>query len=145
MNIKKQHTGTRKNSDNRIFELTRTRLLSKIIMATIGKAVLKVKTQEKMPTYFLGQPFEINSLLLTRKWLLFNELVSFFLILFCAAIGYFFYRKGYLGGVENILPVILLNLLLMLIQIMNRRRVVKLITSLDHRKENAGKKLQNEV
>lgn len=121
-------------SSDIVFNLLGIRALNKVIMATIGKAVLKVSPREKMPSYFVGRPFETESLLLTRKWLLFNQIVHSFLIVFCAGIGYYFFERGYIDGVLIIFSVILLNLALILMQIMNRNRIKRTIIALRKRK-----------
>lgn len=105
-------------------------------MATIGKAVLQVNPKEKMPSYFVGQPFHINSLLTTIKWLYFNEAVHFFLILVCAVIGYLFFQKGYLSGVIIIGFTVILNIGLILMQHMNRIRIKRIILVLKKREKN---------
>lgn len=104
-------------------------------MATIGKAVLKVNPREKMPSYFVGHPFDKNSLLITKRWLFFNEMVHFFLILLCAAIGYFFYEKEYGSGIIIILFAIILNFSLFLMQCMNRKRIGEIIIALNKREK----------
>lgn len=109
------------------------RMLNRFIMATIGRWVLTVNPREKMPSYFVGKPFEVRSLRLTRQWLLFNAAVHGFLIVVCAAIGWFFMQKGYTGGVVIILLAILLNVALILVQVMNRIRIGKLVGKLNKR------------
>jgi len=109
-------------------------------MATIGNAVLKVNPREKMPSYFVGHPFNIKSLLLTQKWLLFNEVVHLFLIFLSAAIGYFFLEKGYGMGVIIIVLVIILNFILILMQWMNRIRIRGIISAINKREHLSGNK-----
>ncbi len=137
MNAKKQNSSRIDTSSHMMYKLLGIRMLNKIIMATIGKAVLKVNPKEKMPSYFIGHPFEIDSLILTKKWLLFNEVVHLALIILCAAIGYFFNTKGYLSGVVIIALVIVLNFSLMLMQRMNRKRITKTISMLAKRGSNS--------
>lgn len=36
-------------------------LLKKAIMGSIGKFVLMINTREKMPSYFIGHPFSLDS------------------------------------------------------------------------------------
>ncbi len=36
-------------------------------MATIGKAILQVNPKEKMPSYYVGQPFQINFLIIDTE------------------------------------------------------------------------------
>ncbi len=105
-------------------------------MATIGKAILQVNPKEKMPSYYVGQPFQINSLLSTLKWLCFNEAVHFFLILVCAIIGYIFFKKGYSSGVIIIILTVILNIGLILMQHMNRIRIKNVISLLKKREQN---------
>ncbi|KAF0129117.1 MAG: hypothetical protein FD155_2792 [Bacteroidetes bacterium] len=137
MNAKNQNSSRIDTSSQRVYKLLGIRMLNKFIMATIGKAVLKVNPKEKMPSYFIGHPFEIDSLILTKKWLLFNEVVHFALIILCAAIGYFFYTKGYFSGVFIIALVIVLNFSLMFMQRMNRNRIKKTISGLEKRRSNS--------
>ncbi len=135
MSLKKQNPGRIKETDLRVFEILGIRMLNKLIMATIGKAVLKVNPREKMPSYFVGHPFDKNSLLITKRWLFFNEMVHFFLILLCAAIGYFFYEKEYGSGIIIILFAIILNFSLFLMQCMNRKRIREIIIALNKREK----------
>ncbi|MDY0101875.1 MAG: hypothetical protein RBS07_02995 [Lentimicrobium sp.] len=126
--------------NGRVPEIPGIRLLNRIIMVTIGRAVLKVNTKEEMPSYFVAHPFDVNSLRLTRKWLLFNAVVHFFLIFLCLLICYFFYTKGYIGGVVFIFFVILFNIALIFMQWMNRKRIAKIISDLNRRALISGRK-----
>jgi|WetSurMetagenome_2_1015567.scaffolds.fasta_scaffold471302_2 hypothetical protein len=108
--------------------------LKKVIMGTIGKGVLLVNPREKMPSYFVGNPFRIKSLELTLKWLWFNEVVHLSLILVSAVIGYFFWARGYMAGVYFMGLVVLLNLGLALLQRSNRTRIHRTIRTLENRK-----------
>ncbi|KAF0203710.1 MAG: hypothetical protein FD170_783 [Bacteroidetes bacterium] len=109
-------------------------VLKKAIMATIGKFVLQVNPREKMPSYFIGHPFSVESMNLTIKWLYFNEIVHSGLIVVCAALGQFFWTKGYSGGVVFMALSILLNMALALMQRMNRIRIKRTMEALKKRK-----------
>ncbi len=109
-------------------------LLKRMIMGTIGKAVLLVNPKEKMPSYFIGSPYNVDSLLLTIKWLYFNEIVHLFLVLVTSSIGYFCWVRGYSGGVIIMAMAILLNVELALMQQMNRIRIKRTIKALRKRK-----------
>jgi len=140
MKVQGKYPGSQIKSKIRIFEIFGIRLLNRFIMATIGNAVLKVNPREKMPSYFVGHPFNIKSLLLTQKWLLFNEVVHLFLIFLSAAIGYFFLEKGYGMGVIIIVLVIILNFILILMQWMNRIRIRGIISAINKREHLSGNK-----
>lgn len=118
----------------RFYSLIGISLLKKIIMASIGKFVLRVNPREEMPSYFVGYPFKTDSLQKTLKWSYFNEVVHFVLIFVTAAIGYFFHLKGYLGGVVFMVLVILLNVGLVFLQHLNRIRINHAINALKKRK-----------
>jgi len=108
-------------------------VLNRLIMSTIGKFVLLVNPREKMPFYFIGHPFSVKSLALTIKWLYFNEIVHLGLIVVCAALGQFFWTKGYYDGVMIMALSILLNIGLALMQRMNRIRIKRTMAFLKKR------------
>jgi hypothetical protein len=104
-------------------------------MNSIGKLVLKVNPREKMPSYFVGNPFSPDSLQKTIRWLYFNEAVHFFLVFVTAAIGYFCISRGYHGGAILMGFMIFLNIGLVLMQHMNRIRITRAIAALKKRHE----------
>lgn len=108
-------------------------VLKKAIMFTIGKFVLQVNPREKMPSYFIGHPFSVESMELTLKWLYFNEIVHLSLIVICAGLGQFFWTKGFYGGVVIMALSILLNIGLALMQRMNRIRINRVKEALKKR------------
>jgi len=133
MSVRKNKSTGKQKAKASLYRTLGIRWLNKAIMATIGRFVLKVNPREKMPSYFVGHPFEINSLELTKNWLAFNEAVHLILIVICLAIGYFFLEKGYISGVAIIIFVILLNIWLCLMQRMNRNRIRQITTQLKKR------------
>jgi hypothetical protein len=110
-------------------------LLKMIIMRTIGFFVLMVNPREKMPSYFVGHPYDPASVKLTIQWTYFNELVHFILIFVTAIIGYNTYLKGFIGGAVFLAFFVLLNIGLALMQRMNRIRLRQTLDALYKRKE----------
>lgn len=95
-----------------------------------------VNPKEKMPSYFVGSPYRIDSLALTTKWLYFNEVVHLFLVLVTSYICHYCWVRGYYGGVIIMVMAILLNIGLALMQQMNRIRIKQTIKAL--KKRNSG-------
>lgn len=118
-------------------------LLKKVIMGSVGKFVLCVNPREEMPSYFIGNPYRISSLLKTVRWSYFNEAVHLLLIVITAGIGYFLAMKGYGSSLFYIGMIILLNIGLVLLQHLNRSRIYRTISLLEKRKMqgNASTKL----
>lgn len=116
-------------------------LLKNAIMGSIGKFVLTVNPREKMPSYFIGHPFNVDSVTSTLKWTYFNETVHAFLIMVSGAIGYFCLLRGYEGGFVLMSGLVLLNIGLVLLQRMNRIRVRRVIEAL--KKRNPAIESQN--
>lgn len=112
----------------RIYRILGIALLQKIIMGTIGKFVLLVNPREKMPSYFVGNPFKIDSLKTTLKWSYFNEVTHFSVIFICMAIGYYFSLRGYNDGMVFMTIFIFFNFGLILLQHFNRIRINYLIS-----------------
>jgi hypothetical protein len=117
----------------RFYSMLGLPVLKKLIMGTIGKFVLRMNPREKMPSYFIGHPFSVESMALTIKWLYFNEIVHTGLIVVCAALGQLFWTKGYYGGVTIMVLSIFLNIGLALMQRMNRIRISHVLEALKMR------------
>jgi hypothetical protein len=117
-----------------IYRLAGIILLKKVIMRSIGVFVLTVNPREKMPSYFVGHPYDPSSVKLTIKWSYFNELVHFGLIFVTALLGYYAYIKGSTGGAVFLAFFVLLNIALALLQRMNRIRLRQTMAELEKRK-----------
>lgn len=121
------------NTGIRLYQKLGIRLLNKAIMATIGRLVLKINPREEMPSYYVGHPYSKESLSLTLKWLYFNEIMHFILLIICGLIGWFFLRKGYTAGVVILALTMMFNIALMMMQRMNRKRIRNTINCLEKR------------
>lgn len=113
--------------------------LKRALMGSIGKFVLLINSREEMPSYFVGKPFNVDSLLKTHKWLYFNEVVHFFLIFTTGAIVYYLYKKTFYGGAIFLAFFVLLNIALVALQHTNRNRIKHTIESLRKRKNTGSK------
>ena len=111
-------------------------VFKRFIMNTIGKFLLTIKSGEKMPSYFVKNPYCEKSLKLTLRWLYFNEFVHLFLILICIWNGVSFWNRSYNDGVFYMVIIALFNLGLAFMQQYNRIRINRLISRLKDRNSN---------
>jgi hypothetical protein len=117
-----------------IYRLLGMPFFKRMIMGSVGKFVLLFNPREKMPSYFIGQPYKIESLKLTIKWLYFNEVVHLLFTLISIVIGYFFWKKGNFSGVGVMIGLFVLNFGLVLLQRYNRAKIYRIINALEKRK-----------
>lgn len=117
----------------RFYTITGISLLKRIIMGSIGRFVLLVNPREKMPSYFVGRPFNPDSLIKTLKWTYFNEVVHLSLIFVSVALGYIIYLKGSMPGVIIMTLVTFLNIGLAMLQHLNRAKINRTISNLNSR------------
>ena len=110
-------------------------------MGSIGRFVLLVNPREKMPSYFVGRPFNPDSLIKTLKWTYFNEVVHLSLIFVSVALGYIIYLKGSLPGVIIMTLVTFLNIGLAMLQHLNRAKINRTINSLNSRTKRLPRSL----
>jgi hypothetical protein len=131
--MRSSHTVAKRQEISFFYRMFGLPMLKRIIMGTIGPMVLLVNRRQEMPSYFVGDPFDVRSLHRTLKWLYFNEAVHLSLILVTGAIGYSFWRRGYMEGVVFMGIIIMLNIFLALLQRMNRARIRRTVEALERR------------